>query len=154
MWINFKKQYYKYSASGTAELYIITMDTVILILAYRKGVDSFSVETHRLMKDPVFHGILHVLVTDKFLTFKRFFLRGRTYVSHMVIDQDYKEESPPPQSKYFKEMEGLDGHILSSFVLQKHYFFRELFFMLVLDGLFQLHHHAAMHLSINCFGLL
>ncbi len=49
------------------------MDIVTLIPACRKGVDGFSVETCRLLKDPAFQGVLHFLVTGESLTFKKYF---------------------------------------------------------------------------------
>ena len=77
------------------------MDSVTLILAHRKGVDDFSVEICRLLKDPVFHSVLHFLVTSESLTFKRFFLKGRRYANHMETYQGCKEDVAGPPIEMF-----------------------------------------------------
>ncbi len=61
------------------------MDFVTLILAHRKGVDGFSIETLRLLKDPVFRGVLNFLVTGESLTFKIFFKGLKICESHVDI---------------------------------------------------------------------
>ncbi|GBN06785.1 hypothetical protein AVEN_214892-1 [Araneus ventricosus] len=49
-------------------------------------------------------------------------------------------------SKFFKELEGLLGHMRSSVVLEKHYPIRELAPTLILDGLFELQQRVAIPL--------
>ncbi len=71
------------------------MDFVTLIPARRKGVDNFSVETRRLLKDRVFHGFLHFLVTGESLTFKIFFL------NHMETYQGCKKDVAVPLMEMF-----------------------------------------------------
>ena len=53
-------------------------------------------------------------------------------------------------SKCFKDLEDLVSHMGPTVVIQKHYTFRELAFMFVLDSLFELDQRVSMHLSINC----
>ena len=65
------------SATTMGELCIITVDMVTLILASRTEVDSFNVEIRWLHKDPVFRGVLHLIITSESLTFKRFFLGAK-----------------------------------------------------------------------------
>ena len=65
--------------------YVIIMDIGTLIPARRKEADGFSLETPSLLKDPVFHGVLHFLVSSEFLSFSR-------YANHMVTSQGCTED--------------------------------------------------------------
>ena len=56
-----------------ASLLVLHYYIATLIPTNRKRLDGFNVETRRMLKNPVFHGVSHFLVTSKSLTFKRFF---------------------------------------------------------------------------------
>ncbi|GBN55410.1 hypothetical protein AVEN_141920-1 [Araneus ventricosus] len=100
---------------------IIAIDIDTLIPARRKGVDGFSVETPGLLTDPVFHGVLHFLVTGEPLIFQKLFLRAEDMgVTRGDIGAVRRMLQDLP-SKFFKKLEGLLGHMWPSVVLEKHY---------------------------------
>ena len=97
-----------------------------------------------MLKDSVFHGVLHFVVTSVPLTFKIYFKEPKIRKSHVGTYHGCKENVAETPIKPFKLLQGLIGHMWPSVVLQKQY---SLFcnFVNIINVL---------HLNINCFTLL
>lgn len=71
------------------------MDNVTMISVLKRGLDGFSVHTHRLHKERFYHSVLHGPVTGESVILKNF-LRSLIYVSHKGTDQRCKEDMAGP----------------------------------------------------------